>query len=242
MRVHTSNYRIVGFTKTPRLSELADLAHEGGLQLYEDAGSGALFDLNDYGIVGEPVISESLREGADVVSFSGDKLLGGPQVGLLVGSAQVIDRMRSHPLCRALRADKLRIAALEATLDAYARGVSASEVPAQRLIATTTAQMKTRADRFVERLRPRIDSGLLLEVLVGESAVGGGAAPTAQLKTALISLAHPRLTANEVEAALRRSDPPVITRIVEDRVLVDLRTVAEEEELEVERAILTVST
>ena len=241
MRVHTSNYRIIGFTKTPRLSELAELAHEAGLLLYEDGGSGALFDLSGYGITGEPVIRESIREGADVISFSGDKLLGGPQAGLLVGRAMVIERMRSNPLYRALRADKLRIAALEATLDAHARGVSNDEVPAQRLIAMSAAEIKARADRLVERLGPRLESGTQLKVIDGESAVGGGAAPTAHLQTALVSLAHASLTANQVEAALRSSAPPVIARIVDDRVLLDLRTVAEAEESDVERAILALA-
>jgi L-seryl-tRNA(Ser) seleniumtransferase len=241
MRVHTSNYRVVGFTKTPRLRELSDLAHEAGLLIYEDAGSGALVDLSDFGITGEPVIRESIGEGVDVVSFSGDKLLGGPQAGLLVGRSAVIEQMRSHPLYRALRADKLRIVALEATLDAYARGVSADEVPVQRFIAMSSAEIKARAEQFVERLRRRIDSGIQLEVIEGESAVGGGAAPTSHLRTVLISLTHGSLTANQVEAALRRATPPVIARIVEDRVLVDLRTVAEVEESEVEQAILALA-
>ena len=241
MRVHTSNYRIVGFTKTPPLRDLADLAHDAGLLLYEDAGSGALVDLSNCGITGEPVIRESIGERADVVSFSGDKLLGGPQAGLLVGRAGVIEQMRSHSLYRALRADKLRIAALEVTLDAYARAVSADEVPAQRLIATSAAEIKVRADRFVERLGRRIDSVIQVEVIEGESAVGGGAAPTARLQTALISLTHGNLTSNQVEAALRHSTPPVIARIVEDRVLVDLRTVAEGEESELEHAILALA-
>jgi L-seryl-tRNA(Ser) seleniumtransferase len=241
MRVHTSNYRVVGFTKTPRLRELADLAHDAGLLIYEDAGSGALVDLSDCGITGEPVIRESIGEGVDVVSFSGDKLLGGPQAGLLVGRSAVIEQMRSHPLYRALRADKLRLAALEATLDAYARGASGDEVPAQSFIALSSAEIKARAGQFVERLNRRIDSGIQLDVIEGESAVGGGAAPTAHLRTALISLTHGDLTANQLEAALRRSTPPVIARIVEDRVLVDLRTVTEAEESEVEQAILALA-
>src|SRR6266404_1864274 len=241
MRVHTSNYRVVGFTKTPRLRELANLAHEAGLLIYEDAGSGALVDLSDYGITGEPVIRESIREGVDVVSFSGDKLLGGPQAGLLVGRAAVIEQMRSHPLYRALRADKLRIAALEATLDAYARGVSAAEIPAQRFIAMSSAELKTRAEQFVGRLGRRIASGIQLDVIEGESAVGGGAAPTAHLRTGLISLTDGNLTANQLETALRRSTPPVIARIDEDRVLIDLRTVTEGEELELEQALLALA-
>jgi L-seryl-tRNA(Ser) seleniumtransferase len=241
MRVHTSNYRVVGFTKTPQLRELAELAHKAGLLIYEDAGSGALVDLSDCGITGEPVIRESIGEGVDVVSFSGDKLLGGPQAGLLVGRAAVIEQMRSHPLYRALRADKLRIAALEATLDAYARGASAVEVPAQRFIATSSAEIRARAEQFVERLRRRINPGIQLEVIEGESAVGGGAAPTAHLLTVLISLMHGHLTANQLEVTLRHSTPPVIARIVEDRVLVDLRTVTEAEESEVEQAMLALA-
>jgi L-seryl-tRNA(Ser) seleniumtransferase len=241
MRVHTSNYRVVGFTKTPRLRELADLAHKAGLLIYEDAGSGALVDLSNYGITGEPVIRESIGEGVDIVSFSGDKLLGGPQAGLLVGRAAVIEQMRRHPLYRALRADKLRIAALEATLDAYARGASALEVPTQRFIAMSSAEIKARTERFVERLGRRINSGIRLEVIEGESAVGGGAAPTAHLRTMLISLTHGNLTANQLEAALRRSTPPLITRIVDDCVLIDLRTVTEAEESEVEHVILALA-
>jgi L-seryl-tRNA(Ser) seleniumtransferase len=241
MRVHTSNYRVVGFTKTPRLRELADLAHKAGLLIYEDAGSGALVDLSNCGIAGEPVIRESIGEGVDVVSFSGDKLLGGPQAGLLVGRAAVIGQMRSHPLYRALRADKLRIAALEATLDAYARDASALEVPTQRFIAMSSAEIKARTEQFVERLRRRINSGIQLEVIEGESAVGGGAAPTAHLRTMLISLTHGNLTPNQLEAALRRSTPPLITRIVDDCVLMDLRTVTEAEESEVEQAILALA-
>ncbi len=238
MRVHTSNYRVVGFTKTPGLRELADLAHKAGLLIYEDAGSGALVDLSDCGIIGEPVIRESIGEGVDVVSFSGDKLLGGPQAGLLVGRAAVIEQMHKHPMYRALRADKLRIAALEATLDAYARGASALEVPTQRFIAMSSAKIRARTERFIERLRRRINSRIQLDVIEGESAVGGGAAPTAHLRTMLISVTHVNQTANQLEAALRRSTPPVITRIAEDRVLMDLRTVTEAEESAVEQAIL----
>lgn len=241
MRVHTSNYRIVGFTRTPSLRELVSVAHDAGLSVYEDAGSGALLDLSDYGISGEPVIRDSIERGADVVSFSGDKLLGGPQAGLVVGRAALIERMRNHPLYRALRADKLRVAALEATLDAYARGASAIEVPVQSLITTPAEQIKTRADAFVARLRLKLNGDLRLETLSGESAIGGGSAPTSHLATVLVSLSHERLSSNQIEAALRRSDPPVIARIVEDRVLLDLRTVLPAEEPELEDAVLSLS-
>jgi L-seryl-tRNA(Ser) seleniumtransferase len=240
MRVHTSNYRIVGFTKTPKLRDLASLAHGGGLLLYEDAGSGALIDFTEYGITGEPVIRSSIDDGADVVSFSGDKLLGGPQAGLVVGRSGLIEQMRSHPLYRGLRADKLRIAAIEATLDAYRRCVSVDEVPAHRSIAMTAAEIKARAHNLIARLRQlRMHEAVQLETVAGESAVGGGTAPTSHLPTVLISVTHARLTPNQIEAALRRSTPPVIARIVDERVLLDLRTVAETEESDLEQAILS---
>ena len=238
MRVHTSNYRIVGFTKTPTLKELASLAHDKGILLYEDAGSGALFDFTEFGISGEPVISESFAAGVDVISFSGDKLLGGPQVGLLVGRAEVIERMRRHSLYRALRADKLRIAALEATLDSYARRATAAEVPTHQMIAAPFEELETRAKNFVGRLQKQaIDSSLQIMITEGESAIGGGAAPTSRLRTPLISITHANFSANEIEAHLRRANPPVVARIENDRVLLDLRTVSSVEEASVASAI-----
>ena len=155
MRVHTSNYRIVGFTKAPTLKELATLAHESGLLLYEDAGSGALIDFTQFGITGEPIIRESFAAGVDVISFSGDKLLGGPQAGLLVGRHEVIERMRKHSLYRALRADKLRIAALEATLDAYARNATTNELPTHQMISMTFDDLKSRVTNFIEQVKDR---------------------------------------------------------------------------------------
>jgi L-seryl-tRNA(Ser) seleniumtransferase len=239
MRVHASNYRIIGFTKTPTLKELASLAHEAGLALYEDVGSGALLDFTKYGIDGEPVVRRSIEAGADVVSFSGDKLLGGPQAGLLVGRSNTIELMRSHPLYRAVRADKLRIAALEATLDSYARGASESEVPAHRFIALSADEIKKRAVKMIKRLRRRIPEALELDTVAGESAAGGGSGPTSHLPTLLISIVHQGLTPNQIEEILRRANPPVIGRIVDDRVLLDLRTVTESEESDLERAILS---
>ena len=224
------------------LKELVALAHDAGLLLYEDAGSGALIDLSGYGIEGEPVIRASIEAGADAVSFSGDKLLGGPQAGCVVGRAATIERMRSHPLYRALRADKLRLAALEATLEAYARGTSVNELPTHRAIACTASEIKERANDLINRLHDgKIDEAVTLETVGGESASGGGSAPTSRLPTVLISLTHNTLTPNQIEAALRRSSPPIIARIVDDRVLFDLRTVAESEEPELERALLSLS-
>ena len=239
MRVHPSNYRIVGFTKTPTLKDLAALAHDAGLALYEDAGSGALLDFSEYGIDGEPVIRRSIEAGADVVSFSGDKLVGGPQTGLLVGRSDIIERMRRHPLYRALRADKLRIAALEATLDAYARGVSGDDVPAHRFIALSAQEIKERAENLINRLRNTLPDAVELDTVAGESAAGGGSGPTSRLPTMLISIAHKTLSPNQIEVTLRCAEPPVISRIVDDRVLLDLRTVAESEESDLERAVLS---
>ncbi|MDX6500428.1 MAG: L-seryl-tRNA(Ser) seleniumtransferase [Blastocatellia bacterium] len=238
MRVHPSNYRIIGFTATPALKELASLAHDTGLTFYEDAGSGALLDFTEYGIDGEPVISKSIEAGADLVSFSGDKLLGGPQAGLLVGRSEPIERMRRHPLYRALRADKLRLAALEATLDSYARGTSVSEVPAHQLIAQSADRIKERAESMILRLRDQLVESVSLDTVDGESAAGGGSGPSSGLPSVLVSIAHQGLTPNQIEAALRRAETPVIARIVDDRVLLDLRTVGESDEQFLERAIL----
>src|SRR6202140_631887 len=188
MRVHASNYRIVGFTKTPTLKDLAALAHDAGLALYEDAGSGALLDFSEYGIDGEPVIRGSIEAGADVVSFSGDKLLGGPQAGLLVGRSDIVERMRRNPLYRSLRAAKPRIAALEATLDAYARGVSGSERPAHRFIALSGGELRERAENLIIRLRNKLPDTVDLDTVTGESATGGGSGPTSRLPTMLISI------------------------------------------------------
>ncbi len=238
MRVHTSNYRIVGFTKTPTLAELAELAHSNSLLLYEDAGSGALIDLKHFGIEGEPVIRESIAMGADIVSFSGDKLLGGPQAGLVVGRSELIERMRSNPLYRALRADKLRIAALEATLEAYCRN---EKVPAQELIAMSADEIGKRAKKFINRFNKRTNK-LNLEMIDGESAVGGGSAPTSPLPTVLITIADPARTPNQIEEALRKWQPPILVRIVNDRVVIDLRTVAQTEEAPLEQALESLST
>jgi L-seryl-tRNA(Ser) seleniumtransferase len=239
MRVHTSNYRIVGFTKTPITSELAELAHERDLLLYEDAGSGALIDLTKLGVEGEPVIRDVIKDGADVVSFSGDKLLGGPQAGFLVGRSTVIEQMRRHPLYRALRADKLRLAAIEATLESYARGV-VNEVPVQQALAVSADELRIRVESFVERVRTQApDRSTKLELIGGSSAVGGGAAPTSELPTILISVIHQEKSANEIETELRQSIPPIISRIENDRVLLDLRTVTQFEEAELASALIS---
>jgi L-seryl-tRNA(Ser) seleniumtransferase len=225
MKVHPSNYRIIGFTASPSLSELADLAHESGLVLYEDAGSGALNDLSRFGLEDEPVVSKSISAGADVVSFSGDKLLGGPQAGLIVGRREIVDRLRKHSLYRALRADKLCLAALEATLVAHRRG-EIEEIPVLRMMALTPDAIERRATNLMDRLAK---AGALHEletrILAGQSAVGGGSGPNVHPPTSLIALKHSTLSADALEMKLRDSSPPVIARIADGLVVIDLRTV-----------------
>ncbi|MDT5261406.1 MAG: L-seryl-tRNA(Ser) seleniumtransferase [Acidobacteriota bacterium] len=242
MRVHPSNYRIVGFTATPALAELARLAHERGLLLYEDAGSGALFDLAPLGLSGEPVIRESIAQGADLVTFSGDKLLGSAQAGLVVGRRETIERLRRYPLYRALRADKLALAALEATLEAYGRGEAEREVPTLRMLAATRGEIEKRARAFSSAFSSRLNGGTLsLEIIEGESAVGGGSAPTTHPPTALLALTHTTLSASALEEMLRRHAPPVVARILDERVALDLRTVTEPEETELLNALASLS-
>ena len=228
LRVHPSNYRIVGFTSTPNLAELASLAHKHGILLYEDLGSGALIDLSEFGLGDEPTVSRSIDAGADVVSFSGDKLLGGPQAGIIAGKREIIDRLRSHPLYRALRVDKIAYAALEATLESYRRNLAAQEIPVLRMLSLTEDEIAARVSRIVDELSQ--NDNLKFEIIDGLSAVGGGAAPAVELKTKLLALKHKELSVLRLEQRLRASDPPVIARIVDDRVMIDLRTVSESEE------------
>jgi L-seryl-tRNA(Ser) seleniumtransferase len=238
LRVHPSNYRIVGFTSAPSVEELAALAHKHSVLFYEDIGSGALTDLSVFGLGDEPVVNASIAAGADIVTFSGDKLLGGPQSGIIAGKAECIDRLRKHPLYRALRVDKLAYAALEATLESYRRGAAAVEVPVQRMLSLSTADISRRLDDLAKRIGKI--SNLKFEILDGESAIGGGAAPAAHLATRLIALTHEKMSAPRLELALRQSEPPVIARITEDKVLIDLRTVTESEEEELLAALAAV--
>lgn len=243
LRVHPSNYRIVGFTAAPSIEELAGLAHKHKLLFYEDIGSGALSELSAVGLADEPVVGVSLTSGVGIVTFSGDKLLGGPQAGIIAGRSEYVDRLRKHPLYRALRVDKLTYAALEATLQAYRRGTAADEVPVQRMLSISEHDLRQRAAMFLERLRglTPANSGLGFELIEGESAVGGGAAPSARLKTSLIAVTHVTRTAPQLEMTLRQGSPPVVARIVDGRVVLDLRTVTEVEENDLAAAIASLS-
>ena len=231
LRVHPSNYRIVGFTAMPTVAELADLAHKNGVLLFEDIGSGALIDLSEYGLSDEPLVSDSIRDGADIVSFSGDKLLGGPQAGIIAGRRELIVRIRKHPLYRALRVDKLAYAALEATLGSYRRQTALDEIPVLRMLSATKHGVRERTVRFASELRSRVGeiTDLKFEISDARSAVGGGAAPMVQPETVVLTVEYAGLSAGELAAKLRASTPPVIGRIEDDKVLLDLRTVAEGE-------------
>ena len=231
LRVHRSNFEITGFTEQPALDELVTLARRRNLPLMEDLGSGALIDLRSLGISGEPGVLDSLRAGIDIVTYSGDKLLGGPQAGLISGRADLVARMRSNSMFRALRVDKLTYAALEATLLAYVKR-DHDAVPVLRMMRVSKDEIAGRAGKIVSQVQSvQGKSALLkLELLDGESVIGGGAAPSAVLPTRLIAVTHADLSADELSARLRGSDPPVIARVEEGRVLLDLRTVFPEQD------------
>ena len=235
LRVHSSNFRISGFTHQPALAEMADLAHSRGLWLMDDLGSGTFLDTAAYGLTHEPTVQESLAAGADVVTFSGDKLLGGPQAGYLVGKRELIERMRTHPLTRAVRLDKIAIAGIEATLRHYLLNEAHRTIPIWRMIATDDQALKRRARRWTRRLK---EAGLEASVVQGHSTVGGGSLPGETLPTWLMALTTS--SPDRFAAALRTGDPAVIPRIEEGRVLLDPRTVLPEEDKSLMQAILDV--
>jgi L-seryl-tRNA(Ser) seleniumtransferase len=227
LRVHRSNFQITGFTEQPALEELVSLARARNIPLVEDLGSGALLDLHSVGITGETGVAESLRAGVDVVTYSGDKLLGGPQAGMLTGRADLVRRMRSNSLFRALRVDKLTYAALEATLLAYVKGDHDS-IPAVRMIRASKEEISSRALTLAAKLRAM--AGVDIEILDGESVIGGGAAPSSTLQTRLLAVLVKGMSADDLLAKLRSAEPPIIARVQDARVLLDLRTVLAQEE------------
>jgi len=221
LRAHRSNFRILGFTSEPTLAEVAEVAHAAGLPLMDDLGSGSLLDTARYGLGHEPTVQESLAQGADLVCFSGDKLLGGPQAGIVVGRADLVAKLKKHPLARAVRADKLCLAALSATLLHYLKDEAESAIPIWRMIAAPLDEIQARARRWAATLGRG-------EVIAGESTVGGGSLPGETLPTWLLALeiASP----DRALARLRQAHPPVIARVQEERVALDARTVLEEQE------------
>lgn len=229
VKVHPSNFRIIGFTETPNISELAKLAKEKNILLYEDAGSGALMDLSKFGLTDEPLISRSIADGADVVTFSGDKLLGGIQAGLIVGKKDVIEKLRKHPLYRALRASKITYAILEAVLKDFQKEKALEEIPVLKMLSTSKEEILERSKKFVEKLTE--NENLDIEIVEGKSVIGGGSAPDVQPTTFLISIAHKDFPANQLDKLFRESKPPIVGRIIEDKFVLDLRTVFEDEEI-----------
>jgi L-seryl-tRNA(Ser) seleniumtransferase len=237
LRVHRSNFQITGFTEQPQIEELVSLARKRNLPLVEDLGSGALLDLRSIGVNGEPSVLDSLRQGVDVVTYSGDKLLGGPQAGMLSGRSDLIARMRANSLFRALRVDKLTYAALEATLLAYVKG-DHDAIPALRMMRLSKDEIGRRAHAVAERIKT---SKLSVEVTDGESVIGGGAAPSAVLPTRLLTVACEGLSADELSSSLRAADPPIITRVEDGRVLLDLRTVFPQQDEAIVKALIEVA-
>ena len=232
LRAHHSNFRIVGFTAEPTLAELVALGTEHSLPVMDDLGSGALLDTAQFGLAHEPTVQESVAAGTAVVCFSGDKLLGGPQAGIIVGQAEYVEPLKSHPLARALRADKLCLAGLQATLLHYLKGEATEQVPVWRMIVMPLTEIERRARRWRRALRR---DGVPAEVVDGRSTVGGGSLPGETLPTKLVALPVPH--PDQLAAALRAADPPVIARIEEDRLVLDPRTVLMEEERELLRIV-----
>lgn len=225
LRIHPSNYRIRGFTHRPRLDELVQLARRRELPLVEDVGSGCLVDLRPFGIRDEPLPQESLRAGVDLVCFSADKLLGGPQAGIIAGLHKWVEPIRKNPLMRTFRVEKLIYGALEATIVSFRTGKAMEEIPVLRMLSMSRDDISARSDAFLEKLRSSLLGGSRLSLIDGMSVVGGGSCPESQLPTRLITVESEKRSANQLEQSLRVQDPAIILRIEEDRAIIDLRTV-----------------
>lgn len=238
LRVHTSNYRIIGFTEAVPLADLVRLAHERGLPVMDDLGSGVLIDLERYGLPGEPTVQASVAAGADIVTFSGDKLLGGPQAGIIVGRRELIERIRRHQLNRALRIDKLTLAALEATLRLYLDEKSAvAQIPTLAMLTANPDGLRARAAALARSLRAQLGEAASVETAAGHSAAGGGALPGVELATTLVVIRPAQVSVEALEEALRRRATPILARIQDDALLLDVRTLRDGEEGEIARAL-----
>lgn len=234
LRVHASNFKLTGFVAQPEGRSLGALAHERGIAFIHDLGSGTFLDTSRFGLAREETVAEAVAAGADVVTFSGDKLLGGPQAGLAVGRSAAIAALRAHPLMRAMRPDKLTIAALVATLELYRDGRAESELPVWRMIAATPAALAKRARALAAQLAT---GGIECVVIETRSTVGGGSLPEETQPSRAVAIAAGHGRANEVAARLRVAEPPVVTRVVDDRVALDLRSVAPEDDEMLARAV-----
>ncbi|MEJ2759777.1 MAG: L-seryl-tRNA(Sec) selenium transferase, partial [Anaerolineales bacterium] len=221
MRVHRSNFKLMGFTAEPTLEEITTVAHAAGLPVVDDLGSGCFLDTADYGLAHEMTVMESLAAGSDLVCFSGDKLLGGPQAGIIVGKKVLVDKLRKHPVARAVRADKLALSGLAATLLHYLKGEAERKIPIWQMISMNPSIIKSRADQWARMLRGA-------KVVEGESAVGGGSLPGEMLPTFLVSI--PVSQPDQFLKRLRQSRPPIIARVENDKVMIDPRSVLPQQE------------
>ena len=229
MRAHRSNFKLVGFTEEPGLKDIVEIAHKAGVPVVDDLGSGALYDTAKYGLAHEPTVQESLQAGVDIVCFSGDKLLGGPQAGIIIGKANLIAKIKKHPLARAVRADKACLAGLSATLLHYLKDEAEREVPILKMMSLTLEQVQGRAEAWAAELGQGLTpSNVEALVVAGESTVGGGSLPGESMPTMLLSLEV--RSAEKFLRSLRRNDPPLIARTENDKVLLDPRTVLPEQE------------
>jgi L-seryl-tRNA(Ser) seleniumtransferase len=225
LKAHTSNYQIIGFTAEVELDALVALGRKHGIPVIEDLGSGCFLDLSRFGLQGEPLVQDSVRTGVDVVTFSGDKLLGGPQAGIILGRKELIARLRKNPLARALRVDKLTLAVLEATLRLYRDENTAIEnIPTLKMIAADLETLEARAQNLCERLSSNPPHQIKVESVSGFSRVGGGALPVQRLPTRLVAMSSETISAARLESQFRRHEPPIIGRVEQERYLLDVRT------------------
>jgi len=238
LKVHTSNFRIMGFTEEAGLDSLVALGKKHHIPVVDDLGSGCLIELDRYGLEREPTVRDCLAAGADVVTFSGDKLLGGPQAGIILGKRAFLERIRKNPLNRALRIDKLTLAALEATMVKYLRPAEAlADIRVLRALTEPVLDVKKRAKRLAAMLRRALPKGLEIQLITGVSMAGGGALPTREIPTVLVALRAQSLSAAALEEHLRRRETPVIVRVADDQVLLDVRTLDPEEFAEIRDAL-----
>ncbi len=234
MKVHQSNFEITGFTKSVIASDLIPIARKHNLFVFEDLGSGNFIKFSDYGLKTEPTVQETLAQGADVITFSGDKLLGGPQAGIIIGTKEIIDRCKANQIARALRIDKMTLAGLEATLSIYRDLQKAvKEIPTLKMITMPESIIKKRAIKLCDKLSmiAADKADFTAEATIGR--VGGGALPTQELKSRAIKIAPKKMSASDLESALRGSSPPIIARIEEEKIILDLRTIQPDEEEEI---------
>jgi L-seryl-tRNA(Ser) seleniumtransferase len=232
LKVHTSNYKVVGFTAEVTLEELVAIGKKHNLPVMEDLGSGAFIDLSQHGLPKEPIVAERIQAGASVVTFSGDKILGGPQAGLMVGKKDLIGKMNKNHLQRALRCGKLTLAALEATLRRYRQSPNiVDEIPTLRAFTRSVEDIRATGELLLPKLQVALGAEFQIQLEDSTAQIGSGALPTEELSTVVVSVEHPKLSANAIAQKFRTADPPIIGRIKDDRFLLDLRTIFEPRDL-----------